>query len=63
MTHAPAATDAAGIPDDPGVDDVAMPAPDRAVRRAASEDWAATILGLVLLGLALLGVITKGMIP
>jgi hypothetical protein len=28
-----------------------------------SEDWAATILGLVLLFLALAGVITKGMVP
>jgi hypothetical protein len=63
MTHSPAANDAAGALDDPTADDVAMPAPDRAVRRMASEDWLATILGLVLLGLALLGVITKGMVP
>jgi hypothetical protein len=28
-----------------------------------SEDWAATILGLVLLLLALLGVIGKGVVP
>ena len=34
-----------------------------AVRRSISEDWAATILGLVLLGLALVGVITKGLVP
>jgi hypothetical protein len=44
-------------------DDVAMPTPERAVRRVASEDWAATIVGLVLLGLAIAGVITKAMIP
>lgn len=30
---------------------------------AISEDWAATIVGLVLLGLALAGVITRAMIP
>lgn len=28
-----------------------------------SEDWAATITGLVLLGLALVGVIPAGLIP
>ena len=32
-------------------------------RRAINEDWAATILGLVLLGLVLSGVIGKGLIP
>ncbi len=32
-------------------------------RRAINEDWAATIVGLVLLILVLAGVITKGMIP
>jgi hypothetical protein len=32
-------------------------------RRAINEDWAATILGLVLLALVLTGVIGKGVIP
>lgn len=32
-------------------------------RRAISEDWAATIVGLVLVALVLAGVITKGLIP
>ena len=63
MTQPPAAADAAGIPDGAGADETAMPAPERAVRRLASEDWAATVLGLVLLALALVGVITKGMVP
>lgn len=32
-------------------------------RRAITEDWAATILGLALLVLTLVGVIGKGMVP
>lgn len=32
-------------------------------RRAISEDWAATLLGLVLVALVLAGVITDGLIP
>ncbi len=32
-------------------------------RRLITEDWAATILGLVLLGLVLAGVIGKGVVP
>lgn len=32
-------------------------------RRLISEDWAATILGLVLLALVLAGVIGKGIVP
>jgi hypothetical protein len=32
-------------------------------RRLLSEDWAATILGLVLLVLVLAGVIGKGLVP
>lgn len=32
-------------------------------RRAVTEDWAATILGLALLLLTLAGVIGKGMVP
>lgn len=33
------------------------------VRAGINEDWAATIVGLILLILVLAGVITKGMIP
>lgn len=40
---------------DPAVED------DR--RSAISEDWAATIVGLLLLVLVLAGVITKAMVP
>jgi hypothetical protein len=40
---------------DPGV--------EKARRRAISEDWAATIVGLVLLILVLAGVITRAMVP
>ncbi len=36
------------------------PAPSRP---SFNEDWAATIVGLVLLVLVLAGVITKGMVP
>lgn len=37
---------------------------DRAPSRPGlNEDWAATIVGLILLILVLAGVITKGMIP
>ncbi len=32
-------------------------------RRAINEDWAATVLGLVLVILALAGVIGKGLVP
>ncbi len=32
-------------------------------RRMITEDWAATILGLVLLALVLAGVIGKGLVP
>jgi len=35
----------------------------RTPRTGINEDWAATIVGLVLLILVLAGVITKGMIP
>jgi len=31
--------------------------------RQLNEDWAATVLGLVLIALAMLGVITKAMVP
>lgn len=41
------------------------PAPptQRETRFAVSEDWAATILGLVLLGLVLVGVIPTAVVP
>lgn len=51
------------------------PPPDRAVaptaaltvaaanRRALSEDWLATLVGLILVALVLAGVITDGLIP
>jgi hypothetical protein len=44
-------------------DDGGVPEPRVAVRRLMTEDWAATILGLVLLLLAMAGVIAKGMVP
>jgi hypothetical protein len=37
-----------------------MPRPERAL---ISEDWLATIVGLLLVGLVLLGIVTKAMIP
>jgi hypothetical protein len=37
--------------------------PASAVRRSINEDWAATVIGLILLGLALVGVIGKGLVP
>lgn len=53
--------DAAPVPDpSPAADDAVVAA---ASRRMLSEDWLATIVGLVLLLLVLAGVITKGMIP
>jgi hypothetical protein len=41
----------------------AGPAPAEVARRKFSEDWIATIVGLVLMLLAIAGVITKSMIP
>jgi hypothetical protein len=35
----------------------------RLSRAALSEDWAATIVGLLLLGLILAGAVTKGLVP
>jgi hypothetical protein len=46
-----------------GEDDREPAAPDTGGVIRISEDWAATILGLVLLGLAIAGVITKAMVP
>jgi hypothetical protein len=39
------------------------PAPVEEARRKISEDWIATVVGLVLMLLAIAGVITKAMIP
>jgi hypothetical protein len=39
------------------------PAPPPAAGGLVSEDWLATITGLVILVLVLAGVITKGMVP
>ncbi len=52
-----------GTPDAAEAASEAIEEPAVAVRRAFTEDWAATILGLVLLALVLVGVITKGMVP
>jgi hypothetical protein len=41
----------------------ANPAPAQPVRPKISEDWIATVVGLVLMLLAIAGVITKAMIP
>lgn len=62
MTEESRTDGGAGAPGGPD-DDIAVVEPVAAVRRLVTEDWAATILGLVLLLLALVGVITKGMIP
>ena len=58
----------AALPDAPDAPDADEPIEDvggvaAAGRRMISEDWAATILGLVLLVLVLAGVIGKGMVP
>jgi hypothetical protein len=46
-----------------GEDEREPAAPDGSGSIRISEDWAATVLGLLLLGLALAGVITKAMVP
>ncbi len=65
-----AAIGAADAVDDAGADAVDGDEPIEvaggvaaAGRRLISEDWAATILGLVLLALVLAGIIGKGMVP
>lgn len=51
-------------PLDPGLAPTAEPITVAAAnRRAISEDWAATLVGLVLVALVLAGVITDGLIP
>ena len=62
MTEVQEGPDPASAPEQQAAED-GMPEPQVAARRLVTEDWAATIVGLVLLGLALAGVITKGMIP
>jgi len=42
---------------------VAPPPTNAESRWAGSEDWAATIIGLVLLGLVLVGAIPVGLVP
>lgn len=41
----------------------APPSVAAATRRAISEDWAATVVGLVILALVLAGILTDGLIP
>lgn len=50
-----------GAPDDDASETAGSVA--TAGRRVITEDWAATILGLVLLALVLAGIIGKGMVP
>ncbi len=50
-----------GVPDDDAIETAGGVA--TAGRRLINEDWAATILGLVLLLLVLSGVIGKGLVP
>ena len=60
--RAPTGDDAPnGAPDDDSIETAGGVA--TAGRRMINEDWAATILGLVLLGLVLAGVIGKGVVP
>lgn len=56
-----AAEGPAGIPEDDAIE--APGGVATAGRRLVTEDWAATILGLVLLVLVLGGFIGKGMVP
>lgn len=50
-----------GAPDDDAIETAGTVA--TAGRRLITEDWAATIIGLLLLGLILIGVIGKGLVP
>jgi hypothetical protein len=50
-------------PDAPGTTTADPPTVAAATRRAISEDWAATIFGLILLVLVLAGILTDGLIP
>jgi hypothetical protein len=51
------------LPDTPGAAAADPPSVAVATRRAISEDWVATIVGLLLVALVLAGVITDGLIP
>jgi hypothetical protein len=46
-----------------GEDDREPTARDAGGSFRISEDWAATVVGLILIGLAIAGVITKAMVP
>ncbi|MER7206524.1 hypothetical protein [Streptosporangium sp. NPDC000239] len=48
---------------DPPVETPAETAVESEGRTAVNEDWAATIVGLVLLALVLVGVIPVGLVP
>jgi hypothetical protein len=50
-------------PDAPDTTTADPPTVAAATRRAISEDWAATIVGLVLLALVMAGILTDGLIP
>lgn len=50
-------------PDAPGTTTADPPTVAAATRRAISEDWAATLIGLVLVALVLAGIVTDGLIP
>lgn len=60
MTEPAQTSDRAVAPADPPNDPSTVAA---ANRRAFSEDWLATLVGLVLVALVLAGVITDGLIP
>ena len=50
-------------PDAPGTAAADPPTVATANRRAISEDWAATLVGLVIIALVLAGILTDGLIP
>jgi hypothetical protein len=50
-------------PGAPGATTADPPTVAAATRRAISEDWAATLIGLILLALVLAGVLTDAIIP
>jgi hypothetical protein len=52
-----------GVPAEVGGPPAAPDAPRARTSPRISEDWTATIVGLLLVGLVLAGAITKGMIP
>ena len=50
-------------PDAPSTTTADPPTVAAATRRAISEDWAATLVGLILVALVLAGILTDGLIP